>query len=87
MCTRKRTADSLPGLTPLAYEPFEILRITRTLSAYCLNSFFFFSIAYKIIIMKCKMNKIYNNNKQWVNEKDVGQFIHPEGCHPRMLQE
>ena len=44
----------------------------------------------KIIIMKCKMNKIYNNNnnnKQWVNEKDVGQFIHPEGCHPRMLQE
>ena len=44
-------------------------------------------LRYKIIIMKCKMNKIYNNNKQWVNEKDVGQFIHPEGCHPRMLQE
>ena len=52
-----------------------------------LSFFFFFNGNKIIIIMKCKMNKIYNNNKQGVNEKDVGQFIHPEGCHPRMLQE
>ena len=73
------------SMAPCRYILIHIVRTYVILAPGCPRAFFFGK--HKIIIMKCKMNKIYNNNKQWVNEKDVGQFIHPEGCHPRMLQE